>query len=261
MKRNSVYQLLSAVCPVLGCFPVWYWFCQWQLLPRTTAFLFLGVNFVLMVIAWVHRRYTVKLEQKSLLLAGLLARGIVILFGLGSYYLLHPFVRMSGAITGAVFIGIAYLIYWQILRLPEKSLLSVYSLILVCVSYFISNILSFLQGGTSLDRSCFIMLGLTAVLFSILRNRLMLSEIASAGRKLPKGFYWHNFKILVLFLLPSGVVFAFGGKIARAVGWFLKTAGMWLLHLIHNIILLLFGESLFPEIVSMQNYQPQTADN
>ena len=65
----------------------------------------------------------------------------------------------------------------------------------------------------------------------------------------------------MLFLLPSGVVFAFGGKIARAVGWFLKTAGMWLLHLIHNIILLLFGESLFPEIVSMQNYQPQTADN
>ena len=70
MKRNHFFQLLAAVCPVLGCFPVWYWFCQWQLLPRTTAFLFLGVNFVLMVIAWVHRRYTVKLEQKSLLLAG-----------------------------------------------------------------------------------------------------------------------------------------------------------------------------------------------
>ena len=105
------------------------------------------------------------------------------------------------------------------------------------------------------------MLAITAVLFSILRNRFMLSEIASAGKKLPKGFYWHNLKILMLFFAPFAVLFAFGEQITRAVGWFLKTVGIWLLNLVHNVVLLLFGESLFPEMVSMQNYQPQTVNN
>jgi len=261
MKRNHFFQLLAAVCPVLGCFPVWYWFCGWKMLPLSMAYAFLGGNFVLMVVAWLHRRYTMKLEQQSLLLAGLLARGIMLLFGVGSYFLFSQFMNMSGAVTGAIFIGVGYLLYWQILRLPEKALLSVYSLILVCVSYVISTIFCFLQGSASLGRDCFVMLALTAVLFCILKNRLMLSEIASNGRKLPKGFYSHNLKILGLFLLPSAILFLFGERIAHAAGWFLKTVGMWLLHLVHNIALLLFGESFFSEVVATPNYSPTIADN
>ncbi len=261
MKRNNFSQLMSAVCSGLGCFPVWYWFCQWQLLPKSTAYIFLGGNFVLLFLAWVHRRYTVKLEQKSLLLAGILARIVMILFGVGCYYLFHSFMRMSGAVTGAFFMGLAYLIFWQILKLPEHALLSVYTLILVCVSYLISMIFCFLQGSPPLDRSCFVMLAFTAVLFCFLRNRLMLCEIASAGKKLPKGFYWHNFKILILFLLPPAVLFVFGKSISDGVGWLLKTVGMWLFQLFRSIVLLIFGETLFSDMLSMQNYAPQISDN
>ncbi len=89
----------------------------------------------------------------------------------------------------------------------------------------------------------------------------MLSEIASAGKKLPKGFYSHNLKILGLFLFPAIVLFLFGEMIADGLGKLLKIIGIWLFHLIRNVILLIFGESLFPAVMSMPNETPQVTNN
>lgn len=260
MQRNNLMQLAVSLCLIMGTFPVWYWYCSWALPDTEMVFTFTGGSLLLTALAWLHRKFGFFIERKSLLLAGIIARVIAILLGVGTFFLAHLYLTMAASVGAGILVWLFYLIAWDMLRFPVDRLLSVHAFLQVCVLYFLGILLCFLQQRTPFGDVNFLVLGLEIVLFGILRNRHMLTE-ATAGRTLPKGFHRHNLGLMVCFMLPGVVIFQFRRQIAALTGSILKAIGAFLLKLFQLMSVRFFQEEQFHPTESVPQALPERYGN
>ena len=239
----------------LGSFPIWHWLCGGQGLPGRVKFGCLTAALLLCAGAYLHHRLDAPLRARSLLLAGLAARGVAVLAGVGGGLLLHLWMSLAGAVTAGILFYVLYVIFWQISRLPVQSLLSVYSFVLIGTVGFIGQILCFLQNRTSLGAVCLWMLAATAMLFVLLRNLHMLLE-TGAGRDMPQGYFTHNLLLIGGFLLPGVVLMATGGMLLERFRRFLAWFWEKLVWLIRSVAVLMLGEDLIGEPMEKMEQHP-----
>lgn len=258
MQRNNSMQLLAGLCLMSGAFPLWYWYCTWAVPQRGYAFVFTGGSLMLTALCFLHRRYGFVLESKSLLLAGVLARLLAVLLGVGSYFLVVQYLAQTAAIVAGVMVFLVYLTDWAIFRLPTDKLLSVHAFILICVAFFMGLLLSMLQ-KVEFGDICYVVFGVNMCLFGILRNRLMVTETL-AGRNMPQGFWRHDLGMMALFLLPGAALFAVHKPVAEAAGYvlhliwtFLKNFFRMLSALVYRKDTLSPDDAMMPEMKYRQD--------
>ena len=229
-----------------GSFPVWYWLCIWQSQDTRFAFALQGITTLLCAIAWLHKRLDRPVCEKSLLAAGLLARGIALGIGIGAYFLADLLLMQNGAIVTGAVLGLCYVLFWRMQHLPAGALLSVYAFILLGTAYFIGELLCFLQSRSSLGAVCLWMLGGTAMLFVIVRNLHMLLE-TETGRDTPRGYYRHNLALMLAFILPGAALMALGKPILAGLRAFLQWLRDGIAMLIRWMAVLVIGDDLIVE--------------
>lgn len=228
---------------MLGSYPAWYWLCAWQLRPAGQAFAFLGVTLLLTLIAALHRKLDAPLGHRSMLAAAVLARVAAAGIGVGAFFLVQLFWARTGAAGAGVIFGLTYLIAWQLLRPVNtaESLLSVFSFIVLCTSWFLGMLFCFLQGGRRFDGVCWVMLAVTAAVYTVLRNFLMLRTAGGGRTELPRGFYGYNSLLIAGFLVPGALLLAFGRQIVGGVRFVLRMIGGYLSRLIRMLSVLILG--------------------
>lgn len=239
-------KLPAALVLSLGSFPVWYWICQWQYRGTAEAFYLQGAAVMLCVLAWLHKKLDRPLCEISLLAAGLLARAIAAGIGIVGYFISAQILMRTGAIVTGAALGLCYLLFWQLQKLPAGSLLSVYAFILIGTSYFVFQLLCFLQSRSQLGAVCLWMLGGTAMLFVVLRNLYMLFKTGD-GRDTPQGYYRHNLVLVGAFLLPGAVLMLLGKPVLAGFRKFLKWLWHGILKLVRWMAVLIIGDDLFLE--------------
>ncbi|MBP0972452.1 MAG: hypothetical protein J5851_00940 [Oscillospiraceae bacterium] len=210
MNRNTFLQLAAGLCVLLGAFPLWYWFGTWVGWPWWAAFALTGGSLGLGCVAWLHRRYGFPLERRSLLLAGILARGGAALIGVGVWFAAHSFLTMAGAIVCGVIAAAVYLIAWEVFKFPPEQLLSAYAFILMAAAWFVGILLCKLQGSTPLTIPAFCMFSGTTAAFTAMHSFLRLHK-TTEGRDVPGCFYGYNTLLISGFLTVSSALI-FGGQ-------------------------------------------------
>ena len=244
MKR---LELPAVLCLLLGSYPVWYWFIAWQQRPVWEAFALLGVSLVLGCLAALHRRLDVPIGRRSLLLAGLLARGVALVLAMIGFFVMTLWLPRAGALGGAFILYFVYLVAWQIQRPGNTAelLLSVFGFMMICTMYFLGALSCLLQGMRQFDASCWLMLAGTAAIFAVLRNLRMICEAAQGRRGLPAGLWGHNGLLVAAFLLPGVPFVLFGRQLVSGARLVLKTIWHYLVRLVEWVIVLTGGSDLF----------------
>ena len=244
MKRLD---LPAVLCLLLGSYPAWYWFIAWQQRPVWEAFALLGVSLALGCLAALHRRFDAPLGRRSLVLAGLAARGAALALALIGFFVMTLWLPRPGAAGGAFILYFVYLVAWQIQRpgYTAELLLSVYGFMMVCTMYFLGALSCLLQGMRWFDASCWLMFAGTAAIFAILRNMRMIAEAAHGRRGLPAGIWRHNGALVAVFLLPGVPLVLFGRQLVDGARIVLTTIWHHLVRLVEWVIVLTSGPDLF----------------